>query len=89
MTEHESNLHDLYAGLAMLGLLVKGEHTVYALTSMAYNIADNMLAARKESLNEDQQPEGIVSVMAFSEVEERKNAYAKAAKKAKARTKAV
>ena len=45
MNEHESNLRDLYAGFALIGLLMKGEKPHLA-TAKSFVIADDMLNAR-------------------------------------------
>jgi hypothetical protein len=57
MTDEEdrSNLRDLHAGFAMIGLLMKGEHPP-TIPSQAYELADAMQEAR------DLQLKGIVSV---------------------------
>jgi hypothetical protein len=57
MTDEEdrSNLRDLHAGFAMIGLLMKGEHPP-TVPSLAYELADAMQEAR------DLQLKGIVSV---------------------------
>ena len=57
MTDEEdrSNLRDLHAGFAMVGLLMKGEHPP-TIPALAYELADAMQEAR------NQQGVGIVSV---------------------------
>jgi hypothetical protein len=57
MTDEEdrSNLRDLHAGFAMIGLLMKGEHPP-TIPSQAYELADAMQEARS------QHGVGIVSV---------------------------
>jgi hypothetical protein len=53
----EFNERDLFAGLAMVGLLAKGGYNL-ALTTQAYGIADAMLKTR-----EHQDPEeGIAAI---------------------------
>ena len=55
MTEHENNLRDLAAMFALCGLIMRnreGEN----LTEAAYEIADEMMEARKTS------EEGIVTI---------------------------
>jgi hypothetical protein len=52
--EDRSNLRDLHAGFALIGLLMKGNHARVA--QLAYEIADDMQEAR------DQHSVGIVSV---------------------------
>ena len=53
--EDRSNLRDLHAGFAMIGLLMKGEHPP-TVPSLAYELADAMQEAR------DRHDVGIVSV---------------------------
>ena len=53
--EDRSNLRDLHAGFAMIGLLMKGEHPP-TVPSLAYELADAMQEAR------DLRMSGIVSV---------------------------
>jgi hypothetical protein len=53
--EDRSNLRDLHAGFALVGLIMKGGVTAQ-LTQVAYEIADSMQEAR------DQHSVGIVSI---------------------------
>ena len=53
--EDRSNLRDLHAGFALVGLIMKGGVTTQ-LTQVAYEIADAMQEAR------DQHSVGIVSI---------------------------
>lgn len=53
--EDRSNLRDLHAGFAMMGLLIRGEHPP-SIPSLAYELADSMQEAR------DLHGAGIVSV---------------------------
>jgi len=53
--QDRSNLRDLHAGFALVGLLMSG-HSVKLATSLAYELADEMQEAR------DQHGVGIVSV---------------------------
>ena len=53
--QDRSNLRDLHAGFAMMGLLIKGTHPT-SIPALAYNLADEMQEAR------DQHRAGIVSV---------------------------
>jgi hypothetical protein len=57
MTDEEdrSNLRDLHAGFAMIGLIMKGE-SLPMIASLSYELADSMQEAR------DQHRVGIVSV---------------------------
>ena len=58
MTEHESNLHDLYAGLAMVGLIARESTGAFnfetchddpwRVAEWSFDVADQMLRARKE-----------------------------------------
>jgi hypothetical protein len=56
--EDRSNLRDLHAGFAMMGLLISGYNTDYQadLATQAYKLADEMQEAR------NQHGAGIVSV---------------------------
>lgn len=51
MTEHEQNLHDLYAGMAMIGMLAMNRSVSYALAKEAYDMAELMLEVRGERLD--------------------------------------
>jgi hypothetical protein len=53
--EDRSNLRDLHAGFALVGLIMKGNHTSQV-AQLAYEIADSMQEAR------DQHSVGIVSI---------------------------
>jgi len=44
--QDRSNLRDLHAGFAMMGLLIKGEHPP-SIPSLAYELADAMQEARE------------------------------------------
>jgi hypothetical protein len=46
MTEHESNLHDLYAGLAMLAMVMRKDKDVTDIATHAFQQANAMLEAR-------------------------------------------
>lgn len=58
MTEEDkSNLRDLHAGFALMGLLFRGNlDDIYSFPALAYRLADEMQEAR------DQHGVGIVSV---------------------------
>ena len=45
MEEHESNLRDLYAGFAMLGLIMRGADDEF-IPIRAWDMADNMINSR-------------------------------------------
>jgi len=85
MNEHESNLFDLYAGLAMSGFLASGHNNMFKVSYLAFDMAEQMMIERKERLNAKEA--GIP--VALSEMEKRKDGDAEAPKKTKARTKAV
>lgn len=61
MSEHEDNLRDLYAGFALIGLLMKGEKPHLA-TAKSFVIADDMLAQRSVPQG------GIVSIKSKEKV---------------------
>lgn len=89
MTEHESNLLDLYAGMAMMGLIINGDYTITTIPHMAHDVAEHLLEVRKERANA-RQAEEAVSDMAVSDSEGREDSDAKgiaALKKTKARPK--
>lgn len=44
--QDRSNLRDLHAGFAMMGLLIRGEHPP-SIPSLAYELADAMQEARE------------------------------------------
>jgi|APCry1669188910_1035180.scaffolds.fasta_scaffold156338_1 hypothetical protein len=50
MTEHEQNLHDLAAMLAMVALLMRGEPSTFAVTE-SFEIANKFLTVRQEKQN--------------------------------------
>lgn len=55
MTEHERNLFDLYAGLAMLGILVRHSNVEDSRVAAAsFDMASAMLRMRKEIQPEPQ-----------------------------------
>ena len=54
--EDRSNLRDLHAGFALVGLLIRGGTAMSQLAESAYEIADAMQEAR------DQHSVGIVSI---------------------------
>ena len=61
MNEHEDNLRDLYAGFAMIGLLMKGEKP-HLIAPKAFAYADDMLQTRSVPQG------GIVSVKSKEKV---------------------
>jgi hypothetical protein len=57
MTEQDKEyLRDLFAGFALIGLLIRGNDKLEQLPSGAYALADHMLEARKPP------EEGIVAI---------------------------
>jgi hypothetical protein len=56
MTEHESNLHDLYVGLAMMALLGKAPKTVkpHEIAYHAHEQADSLLEERSSRRKENE-----------------------------------
>lgn len=97
MTEHESNLLDLYAGLAMMGMLAHGgnpKHMVQ-LAHQSFDMADTMLLVREEILEDKRQYEAeerTVSDVAVPDSEGREDSDAQgiaALKKTKARSKSA
>ena len=52
MTEHESNLHDLYAGFAMLAMVMRKDKGFEDIAYNASQQADAMLAVRTNRLKE-------------------------------------
>lgn len=99
MGEHERNLYDLYAGMAMMGMLAhKGNdlNELHTLTHQAFGIADMMLLAREEILEDKRQDEierrRHVPDVAVPDMEGREDSSAQgiaALKKPRTRTKSV
>jgi hypothetical protein len=75
MNEHESNLLDLYAGFAMLGLIMNGNHSTSTVPHMAHDVAEQMLRVRKERADEREEANPISDV-AVSDVEGREDSAA-------------
>ena len=90
MNEHESNLYDLYAGMAMMGMLSAGKYVGEGVAKEAYDMADLMLDIRQERAREK---ETRATDVAVSQAEGREDGAAAegiaALKKAKARARAV
>lgn len=90
MTEHEQNLHDLYAGLAMMGMISSGHPTAY--TEEIARTAHEMAAAMiKERANAKDQATATSDV-AVPDVEGREDSDTKgiaAFKKTRTRHKQV
>jgi hypothetical protein len=90
MTEHESNLLDLYAGMAMMGWIMNGDYREETIPYMAHDIAQHMLQVRKERASARQAEERTVPDMAVSDMEGREDSDTQgiaALKKTKARPK--
>lgn len=47
MTEHEQNLYDLYAGLAMVGWVMNGDFSEAAIAYKSHALAEHMMQVRK------------------------------------------
>ena len=78
MNEHESNLYDLYAGLAMVGWIINGDYSVHTIPHMAHDVAEQMMKVRKERVREREESEGDpISDMAVSDMEGREDSDTK------------
>lgn len=74
MTEHESNLLDLYAGLAMMGWIINGDYGTNTIPHMAHDVAEQMLRVRKERARAREEAQGnAVSDMAVPDMEGRQD----------------
>lgn len=67
MNDHERNLFDLYAGLAMVGWIINGDYSERAIPQMAFDTAKEMMKLRTERVSEHDQetpatPGGPVAV---------------------------
>lgn len=102
MTEHESNLLDLYAGMAMMGLIAREStgafnfetypNDPWRVALWSHDVAEQMLRVRKERADARQAKEGTVSDMAVSDMEGREDSDTQgiaALKKTKARPKSA
>jgi hypothetical protein len=54
MTEHESNLYDLYAGFAMMAMVMRKEKGYQDIASNAYDQATAMLEERTNRRKENE-----------------------------------
>jgi hypothetical protein len=54
MTDHESNLHDLYAGFAMLAMVMRKDKDVGAIAHTAHEQATAMLEERTNRRKENE-----------------------------------
>lgn len=52
MSEHEENMRDLAAMLAMCGLIINGDYSLDSIPALAYKTADNMLDERTRSTDD-------------------------------------
>ena len=89
MTEHESNLLDLYAGMAMMGLIIEGKCRGQNLIDEAWVTAWAMIEERAHARETE---EGTRPDMAVSDMEGREDSDTKgiaALKKTKARSKSA
>jgi hypothetical protein len=50
MDERERDLYDLYAGLAMMGLITKNGYVAYDQVHMSFEAARMMVEARREAI---------------------------------------
>lgn len=83
MSEHEQNLYDLYAGLAMVGWVMNGDYTSeVAIANRAHDLAEQMLRIRKA------RHEQTETDMAVPDFEGRQDSDANAGIKALKKTKA-
>ena len=60
---NEEDLRDCFAMFAMVGLLFRENYEAGCLADMAYHQADKMLEARKQKESENEEDNGIVSVV--------------------------
>jgi hypothetical protein len=58
MTEHESNLYDLYAGFAMMAMVMRKEKGV---EDIAHNAHDQAVAMIEERTNRRKEKEGGIA----------------------------
>jgi len=84
MTEHESNLLDLYAGLAMMGLIAREStgafnfeqcpNDPWRVAEWSHAVAEQMLRVRKERAHAREEAQGnAVSDMAVPDMEGRQD----------------
>jgi hypothetical protein len=52
MNEHDENLRDLAAMLAMCGLIINGDYSLAEIPSLAYKTADDLLDERNRDTDE-------------------------------------
>ena len=82
MSEHEQNLYDLYAGLAMVGWVMNGDFSEDAIPYKAHELATQMMRIRKA------RHEQTETDMAVPDSEGRQDSDANAGIKALKKTKA-
>lgn len=77
MNEHESNLFDFYAGLAMTGLIMNGDYGLKDIPARSFVLAEDMLRVRKERVDEKTKTDTApVPDMAVSDMEGREDSDA-------------
>jgi len=93
LNEHESNLFDFYAGLAMMGWMINGDYSEKVIPHMAFDIAEEMIRLRKERVDGKTKTDTApVPDMAVSDMEGREDSAAQgiaALKKTKARSRST
>jgi hypothetical protein len=52
MTEHDENMRDLAAMLAMCGLIINGDYSLAEIPHLAYKTADNLLDERNRDTDD-------------------------------------
>ena len=59
----EEDLRDCFAMFASVGWLMNGDYTKEEIPALSYEMADAMLEARKQKESENEEDNGIVSVV--------------------------
>lgn len=52
MSEHEENMRDLAAMLAMCGLIINGDYSLDSIPALAYKTADNFMDERSRDTDD-------------------------------------
>ena len=52
MSEHEDNMRDLAAMLAMCGIIINGDYSLDSIPSLAYKTADHLLDERNRATDD-------------------------------------
>ena len=60
---NEEDLRDCFAMFASVGWLMNGDYTKEEIPALSYEMADAMLEARKQKESENEEDNGIVSVV--------------------------